>query len=259
MPGARARCACCATGAGMHGHDDGRLADHRPARRSTVSISMPAGAMAASRRRRPRAGASPISSRSDEPHPVRRRLSARPLRHRRADRRARRRRAAQSALRPHHAHHLSLLRRARQRGVHLSRRRHRAAAATASTPGRDRALVDYVYLRDNPAGPHRELGITARGCRAWLVVTRNIDHASQIVRRATARRRAGEPTSHDATAAQPARHGRPDRSRAAARASRFDGAAYDRPSRRHARLGAARQRRAGWSAARSSIIARAAS
>ena len=43
-----------------HGHVDGRLADHRPDRRSTGSISTPAGATAASRRRRPPAGASPI-------------------------------------------------------------------------------------------------------------------------------------------------------------------------------------------------------
>ena len=41
-----------------HGHDHGRLADHRHARRSRASISTPAGAMAASRRRRPPAGAS---------------------------------------------------------------------------------------------------------------------------------------------------------------------------------------------------------
>jgi sarcosine oxidase subunit delta len=32
---------------------------------------------------------------------------------------------------------------------------------------------DYVYLRDNPAGPHRELWQHVSGCRAWLVVTRN--------------------------------------------------------------------------------------
>ena len=31
----------------------------------------------------------------------------------------------------------------------------------------------YVYLRDNPAGPHRELWQHVSGCRAWLVVTRN--------------------------------------------------------------------------------------
>lgn len=32
---------------------------------------------------------------------------------------------------------------------------------------------DYVYLRDNPAGKHRELWFHAQGDRSWLVVTRN--------------------------------------------------------------------------------------
>jgi sarcosine oxidase subunit delta len=32
---------------------------------------------------------------------------------------------------------------------------------------------DYVYLRDIPAGPHRELWQHVAGCRAWLVVTRD--------------------------------------------------------------------------------------
>ncbi len=41
-------------------HDHGRLADHRLHAGRAASTSMPAGAMAASRRRRPRAGASPI-------------------------------------------------------------------------------------------------------------------------------------------------------------------------------------------------------
>jgi methylglutamate dehydrogenase subunit B len=31
----------------------------------------------------------------------------------------------------------------------------------------------YVYQRENPAGPHRELWQHASGCRAWLVVTRD--------------------------------------------------------------------------------------
>jgi heterotetrameric sarcosine oxidase delta subunit len=35
------------------------------------------------------------------------------------------------------------------------------------------AFHDYVYLRDNPAGPHRELWYHGSGCRNWLVVTRN--------------------------------------------------------------------------------------
>ncbi len=32
---------------------------------------------------------------------------------------------------------------------------------------------DYVYLRDNPAGPLRELWQHAAGCRSWLVLTRD--------------------------------------------------------------------------------------
>ena len=33
---------------------------------------------------------------------------------------------------------------------------------------------NYVYLRDNPAGSHRELWQHVAGCRAWLVVTRDV-------------------------------------------------------------------------------------
>ena len=32
---------------------------------------------------------------------------------------------------------------------------------------------DYLYLRDNPAGLHRELWYHEQGDRSWLVVTRN--------------------------------------------------------------------------------------
>jgi sarcosine oxidase subunit delta len=35
------------------------------------------------------------------------------------------------------------------------------------------AFHDYVYLRDNPAGPHRELWFHEHGDRSWLVVTRD--------------------------------------------------------------------------------------
>jgi sarcosine oxidase subunit delta len=35
------------------------------------------------------------------------------------------------------------------------------------------AMHDYVYLRDNPSGPHRELWYHGVGCRAWLAVTRD--------------------------------------------------------------------------------------
>ncbi len=34
---------------------------------------------------------------------------------------------------------------------------------------------DYLYLRDNPAGAHRELWFHEQGDRSWLVVTRNTE------------------------------------------------------------------------------------
>ena len=37
----------------------------------------------------------------------------------------------------------------------------------------DAEMHDYAYLRDNPAGPHRELWYHEQGDRSWLVVTRN--------------------------------------------------------------------------------------
>ena len=35
------------------------------------------------------------------------------------------------------------------------------------------AFHDYLYLRDNPAGVHRELWYHEQGDRSWLVVTRD--------------------------------------------------------------------------------------
>lgn len=35
------------------------------------------------------------------------------------------------------------------------------------------AWHDYVYLRDNRAGEHREYWQHVHGCRAWLIVTRD--------------------------------------------------------------------------------------
>jgi heterotetrameric sarcosine oxidase delta subunit len=32
---------------------------------------------------------------------------------------------------------------------------------------------DYLYLRDNPAGEHRELWFHEQGDRSWLVISRN--------------------------------------------------------------------------------------
>jgi sarcosine oxidase subunit delta len=42
-----------------------------------------------------------------------------------------------------------------------------------SAPGAGLAFHDYVYLRDNPAGPHREFWQHVQGCRSWLVVERD--------------------------------------------------------------------------------------
>ena len=40
------------------------------------------------------------------------------------------------------------------------------------------AFIDFAYLRDNPAGLHRELWYHEQGDRSWLVVTRNtVTHA----------------------------------------------------------------------------------
>jgi sarcosine oxidase subunit delta len=50
------------------------------------------------------------------------------------------------------------------------------AGALMARPASDApvsAFHDYVYIRDNPAGPHRELWYHGGGCRAWLVVTRD--------------------------------------------------------------------------------------
>ena len=44
------------------------------------------------------------------------------------------------------------------------------------------AMHDYVHLRDNPAGRHRELWYHGAGCHAWLVVTRDTrTHAIESV------------------------------------------------------------------------------
>ena len=39
--------------------------------------------------------------------------------------------------------------------------------------GSEAAFHDYAYLRDNPAGLHRELWFHEQGDRSWLVVTRD--------------------------------------------------------------------------------------
>ncbi|RUT89938.1 MAG: sarcosine oxidase subunit delta [Mesorhizobium sp.] len=42
-----------------------------------------------------------------------------------------------------------------------------------SAPDAEAAFCDYVFLRDNPAGVHRELWYHEHGDRSWLVVTRD--------------------------------------------------------------------------------------
>lgn len=46
----------------------------------------------------------------------------------------------------------------------------RPRADAADAPER---FTEYVYLRDNPAGPLRELWYHGSGCQAWLRVTRD--------------------------------------------------------------------------------------
>ncbi|MBS0958988.1 MULTISPECIES: sarcosine oxidase subunit delta [Acetobacter] len=61
--------------------------------------------------------------------------------------------------------------------------------ATVRRPAPDAphdAWVDYVYLRDNPAGLHKELWYHGNGCRSWIVAERNtITHEIHSTRLAT--------------------------------------------------------------------------
>jgi len=53
--------------------------------------------------------------------------------------------------------------------------------ATVRRPDPDAPLAawhDYVYLRDNPKGPHVELWQHTAGCRQWIQVVRDtVSHA----------------------------------------------------------------------------------
>lgn len=48
-----------------------------------------------------------------------------------------------------------------------------AALLDRPDPADEAAFADYVYQRDNPAGPHRELWFHEQGDRSWLIVTRD--------------------------------------------------------------------------------------
>ncbi len=53
---------------------------------------------------------------------------------------------------------------------------YRGAAVDLDRPAPDageEAWDNFVYLRDNPAGPTRELWCHEGGCGAWIVVTRD--------------------------------------------------------------------------------------
>ena len=57
-------------------------------------------------------------------------------------------------------------------------------------------FLQYVYLRDNPAGQHRELWYHEQGDRSWLIVTRdtitheisNVELARNVARAASTSR-----------------------------------------------------------------------
>src|SRR5262245_63043764 len=61
--------------------------------------------------------------------------------------------------------------------------------------------VDYVYLRDNPAGLHRELWQHVGGCRAWLLVTR--DTATHAILRVEPARQAALARGRETPTQQP--------------------------------------------------------
>ena len=61
-------------------------------------------------------------------------------------------------------------------------RRPEAQDAASGTSNLNEAAFNYVYLRANPSGRHRELWQHVHGCRAWLVVTRDTrTHAVEAV------------------------------------------------------------------------------
>ena len=42
----------------------------------------------------------------------------------------------------------------------------------------DAEWTDYIYIRDNPKGAHRELWLHAAGCHSWLTIERDtVTHA----------------------------------------------------------------------------------
>lgn len=57
-------------------------------------------------------------------------------------------------------------------------RGHEAGIARPAPDAGEAAWDDFVYLRENPAGPTRDLWFHSGGCGAWLVVERDtLTHA----------------------------------------------------------------------------------
>jgi methylglutamate dehydrogenase subunit B len=66
----------------------------------------------------------------------------------------------------------------------------RPATQIDAPPETAQAMHDYVYLRDNPAGPAREYWYHAYGCRRWLLVER--DTRTHVIASARLAREAGQ-------------------------------------------------------------------
>ena len=159
------------------GHVDGRLADHRqdadrePLSQRGVVLRRLQGDAGLGLVLRPHDCAQRAAC-------AQRRLPARPLRHRPSHRREGRGRAAQPALRAD-AMRIDCCYcgpRGNEEFAYLGDATLVRPPADPAAPLDDAARAqwhDYVYLRDNPAGPHRELWQHVSGCRAWLVVTRD--------------------------------------------------------------------------------------
>ncbi len=58
-----------------------------------------------------------------------------------------------------------------------------ASPVRPADPAEETEFFDYVYLRENPAGPIDELWYHAQGCRNWITLTRDTrDHAISAAR-----------------------------------------------------------------------------
>ncbi len=66
---------------------------------------------------------------------------------------------------------LSLVRPSQPDRIHLRRRCDAAAPCATTRPIEE--WYAYVYLRDNPKGPHDELWLHSAGCRSWFKVRRD--------------------------------------------------------------------------------------